>query len=278
MHLPRFTPTTNPFTLTLTLPPPAGRTALEVLQDFKSATPSLEWLLGCVPRLQPRRFSAASSQRQLPGRAQLLVAVVEWSTPSRRRRKGLCSNWLAGLQPGAVVATWAERGALRMPIDPGTPLVMVGPGTGVAPFRAFLQDIAARQREATQAAPPVPNVLIFGCRSAAGDFYCREEWEELQAAGVLGGPGGGLLTAFSRDQPTKVYVTHRIRERGAELCALLQAGAAVYVAGSANKMPAGVAAAFREVLEQHGSMAPEQAQRYLRQMEAAGRYQVEAWS
>jgi sulfite reductase alpha subunit-like flavoprotein len=231
----------------------------------------------CVPRLQPRRFSAASAPRLLPATAQLLVAAVEWATPGRRRRRGLCSSWLASLGAGAAVPVWAERGALRMPSDPAVPLILIGPGTGVAPFRAFLQDRLAAAR-AGGAPPPAPCVLVFGCRSAAADFYCREEWEAMRAAGVLGGAGGGLLTAFSRDQAAKVYVTHRIREHGAALWAALQAGAAVYVAGSAKKMPADVAAAVRDVAAAHGGLAAPEAERFVRQLEAAGRYQVEAWS
>jgi sulfite reductase alpha subunit-like flavoprotein len=255
----------------------AGRSALEVLQDFPSATPPLQWLLGCLPRLQPRRFSAASSLLARPACVDLLVAVVEWATPGRRRRRGLCSSWLAGLPEGATVPVWAERGALRMPADPGVPLILVGPGTGVAPFRAVLQERAA-QRQRGLAPPPAPCVLAFGCRSAAADFYCRGEWEEMREGGTLGGAGGGLLVAFSRDQEAKVYVTHRIREHGGELWAALAGGAAVFVAGSADRMPADVAAAFRDVAAQHGGMAEDEAARFVKRMEAAGRYQVEAWS
>lgn len=171
-------------------------------------------------------------------------------------------------------------------------------------------------------------MLFFGCRNSTGDFYYSQEWEGMEAEGVLA--PGGLVTAFSRDQPAKVYVTHRIRERAATLWALLQeqgergvvgvgvgvrnawvagaehcargpaacsrqvvgwpaaerpsqlccrcAGAAVYVAGSADKMPAQVAAAFEDVAVQAGGLSAEAAARWLRQLEAAGRYQVEAWS
>ena len=122
-------------------------------------------------------------------------------------------------------------------------------------------------------------MLVFGCRNEAGDFYYRREWEAMQQAGVLAEPPLGLITAFSRDQGSKVYVQHRITEYGAALWRLLLEGtAAVYVAGSADKMPAQVAAAFEEVAVRHGGLSRDAAARWLRGLELSGRYQVEAWS
>eukprot|EP00887_Chlorella_sp_A99_P001486 scaffold8.g1486.t1 len=255
-----------------------GRTLLEVLHDFRSATPPLEWLLQAAQRLKPRLFSCASSQALHPGRAHLTVAIVEWVTPYKRRRRGVCTSWFANLRPsssgdagdasgGTRLPVWVERGALRMPQDPGLPLIMVGPGTGVAPFRAFLQERQVILAAAT-GTPPVPCVLVFGCRSERGDFYYREEWEAMQAAGVLAPPPLGLLTAFSRDQARKVYVQQRVEECGAELWALLEGRrACVY-------MPAQVMAVFERVAAQHGGLAAEEAGRWLRQLELSGRYQA----
>ncbi|PRW18319.1 NADPH-dependent diflavin oxidoreductase 1 isoform X1 [Chlorella sorokiniana] len=258
-----------------------GRTVLEVLGDFKSARLPLEWLLQACPRLKPRYFSIASSLAAHPHTAQLAVAIVDWATPFKRRRRGVCTSWLAALDPEAQgevrLPVWLERGALRLPPSPAAPLLMVGPGTGVAPFRSFLQ-----QRQAALLAGevprPAPCTLFFGCRNEAGDYYFREEWETMQAQDVLAPPPGGLVTAFSRDGPAKVYVQHRIRERAAEVWAALQAGAYVYVAGSADKMPAAVAAAIEEVVAQQGGMARDEAAAYVRHLELGGRYQVEAWS
>lgn len=144
-----------------------GRTVVEVLRDFGAvADLRLDMLLSFAPRLHPRRFSAASSLALLPNRVQLLVAVVEWTTPGRRRRQGLCSTWLAGLAPGSRVALWAEPGALKLP-DPSIGLIMVGPGTGVAPFRSFVQDRLALARalssEPATAPGVAPSMLFFGC-------------------------------------------------------------------------------------------------------------------
>ena len=126
--------------------PPAlsGRTLLEVLNDFGSATPQLESLLMAAPRLKPRLFSISSSLALHPRAAHVTVAIVDWITPYKRRKRGVCSSWLARLEPGARVPVWVQRGALRLPADPQVPLVMVGPGTGVAPFRAFLQQRQAQ--------------------------------------------------------------------------------------------------------------------------------------
>lgn len=274
-----------------------GRTVLEVLDDFPSITPSLEWLLSFAPRLVPRRFSAASSLMLCPGRADVLVAQVEWTTPHRRRRRGLCSSWLTALPQGAQVAVWAEQGALRMPKDMTVPLILVGPGTGVAPFRCFLQhrrvlmlqEKRRRPEDRQVDNPQVPGVndspllspctLIFGCRHESQDFLCREDWEEMQREGVLGGAAnGGLITAFSRDQATKVYVQHRIREYGRELWGLIHRGGSIFVAGNANKMPTDVRAAFVSIMIEHGGLDASESELLLRRMEATGRYQVECWA
>lgn len=118
---------------------------VEVLRDFPSAKPSLAWLLGSVPRLVPREFSISSSPLAHPGHVHLTMAVVTWETPYKRRRHGLCSTWLAGLAEGIQVPLWIEPGVLRLPPDPATPLMLVGPGTGVAPMRAFLHHRAAEK-------------------------------------------------------------------------------------------------------------------------------------
>ncbi|KAK2079618.1 hypothetical protein QBZ16_002013 [Prototheca wickerhamii] len=144
-----------------------GTTVLEVLRDFPSARPTLSWLLSSAPRLQPRAFSIASSPRG--GALALTVGVVRWKTPRRRRRQGLCSGWLAGLAEGARVPIWTEQGDLRFPPDPQTPLLLVGPGTGVAPMRAVLQHRAMLKKEGQETGPAL---LFFGCRSAGVGKSC----------------------------------------------------------------------------------------------------------
>jgi len=149
---------------------------------------------------------------------------------------------------------------------------------GVAPASIILRCNHAPPPPPGEVPRPTPCTLFFGCRNEAGDFYFREEWVAMQAQGVLAPAPGGLVTAFSRDGPAKVYVQHRIRERRAEVWSALQAGACIYVAGSADKMPAAVAAAIEEVVAQQGGLARDQAAEYVRRLEVTGRYQVEAWS
>ncbi|CAI8025626.1 NADPH-dependent diflavin oxidoreductase 1 [Geodia barretti] len=169
------------------------RTILEVLADFPSAAADLDpsYLLELIPALQPRAFSIASSLAAHPGSVQILVAVVEYQTHLQEPRKGVCSSWLASLDPGATVPVWVVSGSFSFPLQPHTPLVMVGPGTGCAPFRALLEERNSQGESA--------NMLFFGCRSATADHFFATEWSEMVATGML-----TLYTAFSRDQSFKV--------------------------------------------------------------------------
>ncbi|NXR62762.1 NDOR1 oxidoreductase, partial [Rhadina sibilatrix] len=200
------------------------RTTLEALWDFPHTTCAIpaDYLLDLIPPIRPRAFSIASSLLAHPERIQILVAVVRYKTRLSKPRRGLCSTWLASLNPeqGDVrVPLWVKKGGLKFPADPTTPVIMIGPGTGVAPFRAAIQERVALGRGG--------NFLFFGCRYKSKDFYCQAEWEELVAKGLL-----TLFTAFSRDQEEKVYVQHRIRENGRLVWELLSSGNAhVYLAG-----------------------------------------------
>eukprot|EP00898_Chlorokybus_atmophyticus_P000268 jgi/Chlat1/1241/Chrsp115S00755 len=280
------------------------RCTLEILDDFPSANPPLEWLLQTVPRLLPRQFSISSSPLAHPGQAHITAAVVRWQTPLRRQREGLCTGWLsriADLAGSIHVPVWTERGAIRLPPSPSTPLIMVGPGTGLAPFRSFIQHRRALNMKLDV---PVgsnglshdvvlngsvdgvdtgmnngPMMMFFGCRQQAKDFLYANEWAEFVADGTLSeAAGGGFYVAFSRDQPDKVYVTHRVSEQGVRIWQLIQAGASVYISGSANKMPADVAAAFEAVAMEQGGMTEQEASAWLRRLEMTHRYNVESWS
>ncbi|KAM6985413.1 NADPH-dependent diflavin oxidoreductase 1 [Aplochiton taeniatus] len=247
------------------------RTALEVLTDFPHTTAELkvDYLLDLFPEIQPRSFSIASSLQAHPNRIQILLAVVRYKTRMQKPRKGLCSSWLASLDPetrDAYVPLWVKKGSLKFPKDQDTPVIMVGPGTGVAPFRSALQERIAEGKTA--------NVLFFGCRSEAQDFYCRSEWEELQRAGHM-----TLFTAFSRDQEEKVYVQHRIREQAALLWELIaNQQACFYIAGNASQMPAAVTEALKAGFQSQGGVSSEGADQMIVAMERTGRFQSETWS
>ena len=250
------------------------RTLLEVLDDFPSARPPLGWLLHAAPPLKPRLFSISSSPRVHPREAHVTAALVAVTTPYKRRREGLCSALLSACEVGDALPVWIERGALRVP-GGGAPLILVGPGTGVAPFRSFVQHVGGPA--GGPAAPHRRLVLFFGCRRRDGDYLYGDEWEARAAR-------GGLLlhTAFSREDPggAKTYVTHRIREAGREVWEMLaREGAHVFVSGSSTRMPEDVHEEFVRIAETHGGVGGrEEAVRWVKALEAEGRYTVESWS
>jgi sulfite reductase alpha subunit-like flavoprotein len=254
-----------------------SRTVLEVLEDFPSVQVPFEWLVQLTPPLKKRAFSISSSPLVHPSQIHLTVSIVSWLTPFKRTRHGLCSTWLAGLNPSEdnLIPCWIHQGSLPPP-RPLVPLVLIGPGTGCAPFRAFVEERAAQA--ATE--PTAPVLFFFGCRNQDNDFLYRDFWlSHAWGQGVLSlKKGGGLFVAFSRDQPQKVYVQHKIKEQGARIWNLLCSGAAVYIAGSSTKMPADVTAALEEVICQESGETKEGASKWLRTLERAGRFQIETWS
>ncbi|GAQ81743.1 NADP/FAD dependent oxidoreductase [Klebsormidium nitens] len=256
------------------------RTVVEVMDDFPSANLPLEWILQVVPRLKARAFSISSSLLAHPRQAHVTVAVVRFQTPYKRTRVGLCSHWLASLEPHPSqpvrLPVWVSKGFLKLP-PPNVPMVMVGPGTGCAPFRSFLEERTELERNGT---PGAPCMFFFGCRREKGDFLYKDQWlSYARGEGVLSeARGGGLSVAFSRDQMLKVYVTHKIKDQGRKVWQLLQAGASIFVAGSANKMPADVATALEIVAQREGQMTQQKAAAWLKDLEKNRRYHVEAWS
>ncbi|KAF7653046.1 hypothetical protein LDENG_00088030 [Lucifuga dentata] len=247
------------------------RTALEVLADFPRTTEVLkvDYLLDLFPQIQPRSFSIASSLKVHPHRLQILVAVVRYKTKMHKPRRGLCSTWLASLDPTAgdvFIPLWVKKGTLKFPKEKDTPVIMVGPGTGVAPFRSALQERIAEGK--------TDNFLFFGCRSQDKDFYFRTEWEEMTKAGQL-----TVFTAFSRDQEEKVYVQHRVKENAKLLWDLItRKHGCFYIAGNAKQMPASVREALQEAFQQEGGVSAEEAERMLTAMEMTGKLQSETWS
>ncbi|KAM9642633.1 NADPH-dependent diflavin oxidoreductase 1 isoform 2-T2 [Trichechus inunguis] len=247
------------------------RTILEVLCDFPHTAGAVppDYLLDLIPPIRPRAFSITSSLLALPGRLQILVAVVQYWTRLKEPRRGLCSCWLASLDPGQGpirVPLWVRPGGLTFPKMPDTPVVMVGPGTGVAPFRAAIQERVAQGQTG--------NLLFFGCRHRDQDFYWEAEWRELERRGCL-----TLVTAFSREQEQKVYVQQRLRELGPLVWELLdRRGAHFYLAGNAKSMPAGVTEALTSIFQEHGGLSSRDAASYLARLQRTLRFQVETWA
>ncbi|MER7281936.1 bifunctional nitrate reductase/sulfite reductase flavoprotein subunit alpha [Dactylosporangium sp. NPDC000244] len=238
-----------------------GRQAVDVVAEHAVKAGADEWV-GVLKRLQPRQYSISSSPLLAPTRVATTVSVVRFGNGAGRVRKGVCSAYLADAEPDAPVRVFLQRSPhFRPPADDSAPMIMVGPGTGVAPFVAFLQERRARGARGG-------NWLFFGEQRRASDFYYEEDLAALRADGVL----TRLDVAFSRDQRAKVYVQDRMREHGAQLWAWLQDGAHFYVCGDATRMAKDVDAALREIVAAHGGMDEGAAAAYVKQLAAEKRY------
>jgi len=251
------------------------RTYVEVLSDFKTARPSLAHLLDCIPILQTRSFSIASAQQALPRGLELCVALVKYRTKFGRTKQGTCSLYIDQLQPGSQVDLWIKNNSLMRlsPACASAPIIMVGPGTGVAPFRAMVQARVA-EAEAAEGESPL-TLLFFGCRNREKDWLYGEEMQEYEQRGVL----AAVEPAFSRDQQEKIYVQHRIKQHSQLVCQVLQDPSAhVFVAGSAGEMPKAVRAAFATALEECSGLSADESEAALRLIEKQRRYHVECWS
>ncbi|MEU4040880.1 molybdopterin-dependent oxidoreductase [Streptomyces antibioticus] len=238
-----------------------GRQAVDVAAEFGIRAAAEEWaeVLG---RLQPRLYSISSSPLTDPHLVSLTVSVVRYENLAGRPRQGVCSPFLADAAPDTEVPVHVQRAPhFRPPADPATPMVMVGPGTGVAPFVGFLEERRARGHRA-------PNWLFFGEQRRATDHYYERELTGLRADGTL----TRLDTAFSRDQRAKVYVQDRMREHGSQLWSWLRDGAHFYVCGDASRMAKDVDRALREVAVVHGGLAEPEAAAYVKQLAADKRY------
>ncbi|MGJ7517089.1 molybdopterin-dependent oxidoreductase [Pseudomonas baetica] len=233
-----------------------GRQLADVLQEYPVDCSASE-LLGTLKRLQPRLYSISSSPKAHPGEVHLTVAAVRYG-----KRKGVSSTFLADRAEHSTVPVFVQPSKhFRAPTDGDLPMIMIGPGTGVAPFRAFLQERRARGDKGK-------NWLFFGEQHAASDFYYRDELQGMQRDGLL----TELSLAFSRDQAQKIYVQDRIREQGAELWRWLQEGAQLYICGDASHMAKDVDQALRRIAQDHGGLCTEGAADYWRQLSEQKRY------
>jgi sulfite reductase (NADPH) flavoprotein alpha-component len=244
----------------------ASQHVIDVLLESKTENPKSKTpadFVRALRKLQPRVYSISSSPQAHAGQVHLTVGAVRYEEAGRVR-KGVCSTFLADrVVPGeSRVGVFVHSNkAFRPPASGDTPMIMVGPGTGIAPFRAFLHE-----RQATGARGR--NWLFFGDQRAETDFLYRDELAQLTRDGLL----TRLDTAFSRDQSEKIYVQHRMLEHAAELFSWLEAGAHFYVCGDAARMARDVDAALHTVIERAGGCRPEQAATYVQNLKAARRY------
>src|SRR3954452_4313693 len=245
----------------------AGLDVMAALQKFSNVRPHPEAFVEALEPLQPRLYSISSSHTATPGRLSLTVDCVRYMI-SKRKRHGLASTFLADrIKPGDKVKVYVQKAhGFGLPADPQTPIIMVGPGTGVAPFRAFLHD-----RRATGA--PGKNWLFFGHQRSDCDFFYQEELNAMKISGLL----TRLSLAWSRDGDKKFYVQDRMREVGREVWTWLAEGANVYICGDAKRMAKDVERALVDIVAQFGARSIDEAVLFVADLKKKGRFQQDVY-
>lgn len=247
----------------------ADRHVIDVLKDFERATLSPEELLSSLRQLAPRLYSISSSPLEKPGHVQITVAVVKYNVLGRDRI-GVASTYLGDrVAVGSKVPVYIYPNPdFRLPSEDSKPLIMVGPGTGIAPFRAFIQHRLLRGKQSSS-----EMVLYFGCRRQDQDYLYGTTLEGWAADGYI-----TLYTAFSRQQKRKVYVQDRLKESSELVWKLLQEGGHFYICGDGARMASDVESALKEVVARHGGMTrKEDVDAYVKDLEVSGRLQRDVW-
>ena len=243
------------------------REFLDLFEEHPSAKLGAQEFIELLRKLMPRLYSISSAPSRYPDEIHLTVAVVRYET-NGRQREGVCSSYLserARLNEPDVPVFVADS-HFGLPADDSVPVIMVGPGTGVAPFRSFVMDRATRGAKGK-------NWLFFGDQRKDSDFLYADEWAAYLQSGVL----TRLDLAFSRDQAAKIYVQDRMRENAVELWQWLQAGAYFYVCGDAKRMAKDVDAALHAIVAEQGGLTPEAAVDWVKQFKKDGRYQRDVY-
>ncbi len=239
-----------------------GRDTLDLLLQFPTIEISAAEFIALLKPLQHRAYSISSSGKMYPESVHLTVASVRYKSHNRDH-KGVCSTYMADLvdDNSDVKIFFSPNTSFRVPKDDSLPIIMVGPGTGIAPFRAFLQEREFRKASGK-------NWLLFGDRNKATDYIYQDEIEAMQTSGLL----TRLDLAFSRDQEEKIYVQDKMRKNGAEMFSWLEKGGSFYVCGDANYMAKDVDKALHELIEKHGNKTAEKAIEYINKMKKEKRY------
>jgi sulfite reductase (NADPH) flavoprotein alpha-component len=240
---------------------------MAALQKFSGVRPHPEAFVEALEPLQPRLYSISSSHNATPGKLSLTVDCVRYVV-GKRRRLGLASTFLAErINPGDEVRVYVQKAhGFALPQDPRTPIIMIGPGTGIAPFRAFLLD-----RKATGA--PGKNWLFFGHQRSDCDFFYGDELNAMKTSGLL----TRLSLAWSRDGQKKFYVQDRMREVGRELWTWLAEGASVYICGDAKRMAKDVERALVDIVAQFGARTTNEAVAFVGELKKKGRFQQDVY-
>jgi sulfite reductase alpha subunit-like flavoprotein len=254
----------------------AKRNYLDVFIDFPSARPPLEYFFDLIKPIKARPFSISSSQKLFPSEIHVTLAVVKYISSIRRKKYGLCSNFLANLEikkdlPLPTLQIWVTNGSVKFPSTPHVPLIMVGPGTGCAMFRSFIQENHWKQSEGQAICRAY---FFFGCRHKESDYLYQIEWTKYVESGAL----SNLFVAFSRDQVKKNYVQHEIERHSDLIWKLINDEKAIFIiSGNADKMPKDVRAVLLKIICKQSNVEQKVAEKFISTMEQQNRYLTEVW-